>query len=283
MILFTSPDEWKQLKSKYFGDQLQLGFVPTMGALHEGHQSLFRRAAEENDICLGSIFVNPTQFNQTADLQAYPRTLEADMRSASTAGCDALFVPEVGAMYGENSPKAAVYDYGELTSSLEGAFRPGHFDGVITIVKKFVEALQPDRMYLGEKDFQQLSVLREMVRREGFATEIVGCELIRSADGLALSSRNTRLSENGKSIALNGYKVLKHMQSHASKRSLEELKAEGRQVLSEVEGIELEYLEVVREDDFSPAKGEPGEGPSRALLAFYVEGVRLIDNLRLTD
>lgn len=283
MILFTSTDEWKQLKSKYFGDHLKLGFVPTMGALHEGHQSLFRRAAAENDLCLGSIFVNPTQFNQSADLQAYPRTLEADMRSASTAGCDALFVPDVDTMYGENNPKATVYDYGKLTSSLEGDFRPGHFDGVITIVKKFIEALHPDRMYLGEKDFQQLSVLREMVRREGFATEIVGCELIRSEEGLALSSRNTRLSEEGKSIALTGYKVLKHMQSQAPMRSLEELKEEGRSMLNEVDGIELEYLEIVRESDFSPANGELGEGPSRALLAFYVEGVRLIDNLRLSD
>lgn len=280
MILFTSPNEWKELKNKYFGTHVSVGFVPTMGALHQGHQSLFQRAKHENELCIGSIFVNPTQFNQSEDLHNYPRTLHTDIVSASSAGCDALFVPEVNEMY-RGAIKSEHSDYGLLTSSLEGSYRPGHFDGVITIVRKFLEIISPDKLYLGEKDFQQLAIVKELVRRDGHETEVVGCELIRSKDGLALSSRNTRLSDEGREKALIGYRTLIEMKQLALTHSPQVVVEKGKAAFNQKTGVELEYLTLVDEESLSELNAWKDARATRALVAFYVEGVRLIDNMRI--
>jgi len=269
MLVFTSPSDWIHLRQRMFTAETSVGFVPTMGALHAGHQSLMRRAAEENTVCLSSVFVNPTQFNLSSDLVNYPRTLQEDLIYAEAAGCDLLFVPQVSTMYGTDV-RTETTNYGALTHSLEGKFRPGHFNGVVTIVRKLLE-----------KDFQQLAVIRELVRRENLATEVVGCALVRDHDGLALSSRNVRLTPAGRQIALAGHDTLKQMQQKTSEIDPQRLAKWGRRHLEFQAGLELEYLEVVDAVSFQPTDNwhEPSE--IRALLAFYVDGVRLIDNVVL--
>lgn len=280
MLVFTSPSDWNALRQRMYPPETSVGFVPTMGALHAGHQSLMRRAAQENDVCLSSVFVNPTQFNQQSDLMNYPRTLHEDLVSAGSAGCDLLFVPQVETMYGKNVTTASS-NYGVLTHSLEGTYRPGHFDGVITIVRKLLLMLQPDRVYLGEKDFQQLAVIRELVRRENIATEVVGCELIRDHDGLALSSRNVRLSAAGRQIALAGHDTLRQMQLKGTELDPQRLAKWAKRHLDMRPGLDLEYLEVVDSLTLNPAIDWSETSEIRALLAFYVDGVRLIDNVVL--
>lgn len=282
MLVFTQPEEWISLRSSLYGNEKRVGFVPTMGALHEGHQSLFQRASAENEVCIGSIFVNPTQFNQAADLVNYPRTLHSDIEAASTAGCHALFVPSVHTMYGDDVSTATI-SYGTITDSLEGACRPGHFDGVITIVRKLLSAIRPDVIYLGEKDFQQLAVIRELARREFADVQVVGCKLVRDQDGLALSSRNVRLSAEARQRALIGYRVLSQIRIGNNERSPGEWTSTGMKQLLEHPGVQPEYLEIIDEETFAKAQRfEPGR-QYRALIAFVVDGVRLIDNRQITD
>lgn len=280
MLVFTSPSDWSNLRQRMFTAETSVGFVPTMGALHSGHQSLMRRASQENNLCIASVFVNPTQFNLSSDLVNYPRTLQEDLVYAEAAGCNLLFVPQVSTMYGTDV-RSETTNYGALTHSLEGKFRPGHFDGVVTIVRKLLEMISPDKIYLGEKDFQQLAVIRELVRRENLATEVVGCALVRDHDGLALSSRNVRLTPAGRQIALAGHDTLKQMQLKTSELDPQRLAKWGSRHLELQSGLELEYLEVVDAVSFQPTDNwhEPSE--IRALLAFYVDGVRLIDNVVL--
>lgn len=282
MILFTTPDEWQRLRAALYQPGSRVGFVPTMGALHDGHQTLFERAQAENQVCVGSVFVNPTQFNEQADLANYPRTLQSDIDVAAVAGCDLMFVPSVQTMYGDDLSAVRV-SYGPVTDILEGALRPGHFDGVITIVRKLLSAIRPDVLYLGEKDFQQLAVIREMVRRENIRTEVRGCTLIRDVDGLALSSRNARLSSQGRRQALAGVQTLHEMTEKASYTSPRVLVEYGAAQLSAQPGVDLEYVEVIDEENFLPAEQFIPGKPYRALIAFRVDGVRLIDNVRIFE
>lgn len=279
MVVFTKPDDWRRLRSALYTTSTRVGFVPTMGALHPGHQSLFSRAKRENEVCVGSIFVNPTQFNQSDDLENYPKTLQADIEAAEAAGCDYLFVPSVYTMYGDHAVAEAI-SYGTVTDALEGAMRPGHFDGVIAIVRKLLNAIEPDVLYLGEKDFQQLAVIREMVNREARSEEVRGCALVREADGLAMSSRNVRLTAAGRSEALAGIRILREMNDLASRLSPDELLEWGKAQFAGHPSITLEYLVIINEDSFEPL-AQFGERKARVLVAFWVDGVRLIDNLRI--
>ena len=178
----------------------KVGLVPTMGALHAGHASLVKRCVAENDAAVVSVFVNPTQFNDKNDLEKYPRTLDADCALLEACGAAFVFAPSVAEMYPE--PDTRQFSYAPLDTVMEGAFRPGHFNGVCQIVSKLFDAVEPDRAYFGEKDFQQLAIIREMVRRMNYSLEIVGCPIIREEDGLALSSRNARLSAEERKNAL---------------------------------------------------------------------------------
>lgn len=279
MILFTHHNEWSKLLESYVSNRGSVGYVPTMGALHDGHASLIERAAQENEICVMSIFVNPTQFNEESDLVAYPKTLTEDLIIAEKAGCDFVFAPQAESFYNGRIESTSV-DYGTLTSSLEGAHRPGHFDGVATVVRMLLNAINPHRAYFGEKDFQQLAIIREMVKREQIPTKIVGCDLIRDKDGLALSSRNVRLSPKGRQNALAISQTLFQLQPKVEHSDPKLLSNWGMRHLEQQPGIEMEYFSIVDAETLAPATS--WNRPTRALVACWVEGVRLIDNIALS-
>ena len=279
MYLITNQQDWPLLRAGVFPSGATVGFVPTMGALHAGHLTLIERSVRENDVTVCSIFVNPTQFNEESDLANYPRTLPGDMDLAEKGRCNVIFLPSVSEMYGEHI-ESIVADYGTLTNTLEGAHRPGHFDGMVTIVRKLLEAISPDRAYFGEKDFQQLSIIKELVERENLPVEIVPCELIRETSGLAMSSRNVRLSEQGRNIALSLSATLKAMRNRQFSDDPAILKAWGaNQIIAA--GLRLDYLEIVDANTFEPIeKWEDRE--MRIHVAAWVEGVRLIDNIDIS-
>jgi pantoate--beta-alanine ligase len=253
-----------------------IGLVPTMGALHPGHVSLVRESRSICDAVIVSIFVNPTQFNNSQDLKHYPRTLSADISLLEAGLCDAVFAPSVDEIY----PTLAKghWDFGVLTSSLEGFYRPGHFDGVITVVKRLFEITTPDMAFFGEKDFQQLAVIKEFARKEGLSLQIVSCKTLRELDGLAMSSRNTRLKAEERSIALKISKILKNLKSQSENKSPGTLVHAGIEQFHNCAGIQLEYLAIVDGNTFEPLN-KTWKGRPVALVAAYVGDVRLIDNI----
>lgn len=256
-----------------------IGLVPTMGALHAGHISLMNRARGDNDIVVASVFVNPTQFNNPTDLETYPRTEEADCRVLESAGVDYAFIPSVEEIYPE--PDTRVFDLGEVAEVMEGAMRPGHFNGVAQIVSKLFAWVNPTRAYFGEKDFQQIAVIRRMAKLEGFNFEIVACPIVREADGLALSSRNVRLTPEQRAIAPAIHAVLSDsIAMAASGKSVEEVK---KSVISQIDAkpqMTTEYYEIVNPLTMQPAESwmTPG-GPAVGCITVYCGDVRLIDNI----
>ncbi len=254
-----------------------VGFVPTMGALHAGHASLIELAAAHCDRVVASIFVNPTQFNNAQDLLKYPRTLEADLRILEASGCHAVFCPAIDEMYTPNE-RTAHWDFGPLSTSLEGFFRPGHFDGVLTIVKKLFQAVHPNKAFFGEKDFQQLTLIKRMVVEEKFAIEIIAAPTIREASGLAMSSRNRRLSAEELTIANQISKTLLEANQLGRSISPAELGLRARVQLMSVKGLVLEYCALVHAQTFEPLDGWPNE-KAVLLVAAFVGETRLIDNV----
>lgn len=255
-----------------------IGFVPTMGALHPGHISLINKAKETCDIVVVSIFVNPAQFNNPEDLKHYPRTFERDRAMLAEAECDAIFFPSVEEMY--PTPEKGHWDFGLLSSTLEGQFRPGHFDGVLTVVKKLFQIVKPDKAFFGEKDFQQLSLIRKMTDYDDLPVEVIGSTLIREKDGLAMSSRNTRLDEAERAKASMISKVLFSMKESERSVSPRDLIRLGENQVKEAD-ILLEYLSIVEADTFVPIDAWESSQQPIALLAAYVGQVRLIDNMFL--
>lgn len=255
-----------------------IGLVPTMGALHEGHASLVKRSVEENDVTVVSVFVNPTQFNDKGDLERYPRTLDADCALLSSLGTDCVFAPSVEEVYPE--PDTRVFDFAPLDKVMEGVYRPGHFNGVAQIVSKLFMYVEPTRAYFGEKDFQQLAIIREMVRQQGFALEIVGCPIVREADGLALSSRNTLLTPEQRVTALAISKALFTSVKFADDHSLSETKQMVEQAIADTEGLELEYFEVVDGNTLQPVSTWDEADYIVGCITVYCGKVRLIDNIR---
>lgn len=221
----------------------KVGLVPTMGALHAGHASLVKRSVNENDVTVVSVFVNPTQFNDKNDLVKYPRTLEADCKLLEDCGATLVFAPSVEEMYPE--PDTRQFGYAPLDTVMEGAFRPGHFNGVCQIVSKLFDAVKPHRAYFGEKDFQQLAIIREMVRQMKFDLEIVGCPIVREEDGLALSSRNARLSSDERENALNISRTLFKSRTFAATHSVSETQKMVEDAIAAAPGLRLEYFEIV--------------------------------------
>lgn len=255
-----------------------VGLVPTMGALHAGHLSLIERARRENDFVVVSVFVNPTQFNNPADLATYPRTEEADCSLLRSAGVDFAFIPSVEEIYPEEDTR--VFDLGPVAEVMEGAMRPGHFNGVAQIVSKLFEFTRPTRAYFGEKDFQQIAVIRRMVELEGFDLEIVDCPIKREADGLAMSSRNVRLTPEQRAIAPAIHRTLEGSLSWATDHNVEQTKRYVIDELNSLPHLQVEYYEIVDALTMQPiADWNESAGPVGCVTVFCGD-VRLIDNIK---
>jgi pantoate--beta-alanine ligase len=258
---------------------LSVGLVPTMGALHSGHLSLVEESRKDNKITIVSIFVNPIQFNNPMDLAKYPRTIEKDTEMLQKAGCDAIFYPDEKEMY-ENKPMLKM-DFGILETVMEGAFRPGHFSGVGVVVAKLFHIIQPDHAYFGQKDLQQFLIIQQMVKDLSFGLKLHCCPIIRENDGLAMSSRNLRLSEQNRPIAAKIYESLKMAEKKLPLEGIERTKTEVHSFLSQFNELELEYFEVADGITLEPLTEYNKNKKTALCIAVYLDGVRLIDNLVL--
>lgn len=258
-----------------------IGLVPTMGDLHAGHASLVKRAVAENDVVVVSDFVNPTQFNDKNDLLKYPRTLDADCKLLEECGASFVFAPSVEEIYPE--PDTRQFSYAPLDTVMEGKFRPGHFNGVCQIVSKLFLIVEPTRAYFGEKDFQQLAIIREMVRKYPFNLEIVGCPIVREADGLALSSRNARLSDEQRIQALQISKTLFASVEYAQTHTLAETKAFVESAISTAEGLRLEYFEIVDGNSLQTVCDWKDGSYIVGCITVFCGEVRLIDNIKYKE
>ena len=258
-----------------------VGFVPTMGALHQGHASLVRRSVKENDVTVVSVFVNPTQFNDKNDLKNYPRTLEADCVLLENEGASIVFAPSVEEMYPQEDTR--VFSFAPLDTVMEGACRPGHFNGVAQIVSKLFYAVEPDRAYFGEKDFQQLAIIREMVRQLSIGVEIVGCPIVREADGLAMSSRNTLLSCEERNRALTISRTLFASLPFAAEHTLQDTKVFVENAINETAGLELEYFQVVDGNTLQEIKEWGDSDYIVGCIALFCGKIRLIDNIKYKE
>ena len=258
-----------------------IGFVPTMGALHKGHLTLIEKALAQNNEVIVSIFVNPTQFNNTKDLEQYPRTQDEDIKMLSDCSQDIIvYVPDASEIYGKN-PTSTSFDFDGLDKQLEGKFRPGHFDGVGTVLKLFFESLRPDRAYFGEKDFQQLQIIRKLVAQEQLPVTIVECPVYREQSGLAFSSRNKRLNERYREKAPFIYKTLRQVKTDFGTKSAVALK---QWVISEFKTqdlLKLEYFEIAEETSLEPVSEIKANASYRAFIAVFAGDVRLIDTIAL--
>jgi pantoate--beta-alanine ligase len=256
-----------------------IGFVPTMGALHNGHKALVERSVAENDITVVSVFVNPTQFNNAEDLKKYPRNLEQDANLLKNAGCDIVFAPNADEMY-ENEEINTTFDFefGGLDKVMEGKFRPGHFNGVVQVVSKLFGLVEPDKAYFGEKDFQQLAIIRRMVKVMNLSVEIVGCPIIREKSGLAMSSRNERLSPAEREKAAEIAKVLFESRNFAPQISPAELVKQVTAEINLVEGLQAEYFDIVDRESLQPVN--TWNGDCVGCIAVFCGDVRLIDNIK---
>lgn len=260
---------------------MSIGFVPTMGALHNGHASLVERSVSENDITVVSVFVNPTQFNDKNDLKNYPRTLDADCALLERVGAAVVFAPTVEEMYPTEDTRQ--FSFEPLDTVMEGACRPGHFNGVAQIVSKLFYAVEPHKAYFGEKDFQQLAIIREMVRRLAFDIEIVGCPIVREEDGLAMSSRNTLLSDDERERALTISSALFASADFAKVNTLAATKAFVEDMIDDTEGLELEYFQIVDGNTLQQIEEWGDSDYVVGCIALFCGNVRLIDNIKYKE
>lgn len=256
-----------------------VGLVPTMGALHEGHASLIRRSVAENDVTVVSVFVNPTQFNDKNDLTNYPRTLEADCALIERLGGTYVFAPTVEEVYPE--PDTRSFAYPPIDTVMEGARRPGHFNGVCQIVSKLFTMVNPDRAYFGEKDFQQIAVIRAMMQDQGFSFELVPCPIVREKSGLALSSRNTLLTDDERTVAVNISRALIGSLPYAASHTVAETNRWVVDTLNAIEGLDVEYYEIVDAITLQPVSAWDEAAHIQGCITVFcgAKPVRLIDNI----
>jgi len=283
MIVFKTCDSLRDYLSTFREESQSLGLVPTMGALHEGHLSLSKLSVRQNNLTIVSVFVNPIQFNNPADLEKYPRDLEADLDLLEPVlGFRGIvFAPSVEEMY----PKQidTQYDFGPLAEVMEGAFRPGHFNGVGIVVNRLFRIIEPDRAYFGEKDFQQLAVIRKLVELEKFGPEIIPCPIIREADGLAMSSRNQRLSAEHRAAAPVIFQALSEAARLYGRSDITDLKRQIIAMIHATKILKVEYVEFADEETLMPVYKTSWPNPVRCFIAVYADEVRLIDNLRVSQ
>ena len=273
----------KELKDKLYilkSQKRSIGLVPTMGALHKGHISLVEKCSKENDITVVSIFVNPTQFNDKKDLERYPRTLEADCKLLGNIKVDIVFAPSVEEIYPE--PDTRTFSYPPTDTVMEGKYRPGHFNGVCQIVSKLFDFVEPDKAYFGEKDFQQVAVIKAMVKDKKYNIEIIQCPIIRENDGLALSSRNALLTSQERLIAVNISKVLKNSIEYSLRHSLNETREWVINQINSTEGLKIEYYEIVDGETLNSIdKWEDSNYIVGCITVFCGSTpIRLIDNIK---
>ena len=264
----------------FLQNQSNIGFVPTMGALHEGHISLIHSSSKSCQITVCSIFVNPTQFNDPKDFEKYPINLERDIEMLEMAGCDVLYLPQISEMYPAGIQTLRQYNLGYLNTILDGAFRPGHFNGVCAIVHQLLLAVKPQHLFLGEKDFQQCMVIRQLVDQEQLPVQVHAMATFRMKSGLAMSSRNQRLSENGIQKAASLYRVLKEIGTEKYQHSFSDLRTKALQKLA-IEGFETEYLVLADANTLHFLEDFNQAVTMVVLIAAKLESVRLIDNLRI--
>ena len=263
-----------------------IGFIPTMGALHKGHLSLIEKAKSENDIVVCSIFVNPSQFNNKKDLENYPRSITNDIKLLNEANCDILFMPSISEIYPEsksqgtnNKPELNIFDFGMLDKVMEGKYRPGHFKGVADVVSKLFNIVKPRNAYFGQKDFQQLVIVKRLAEQLNFPVNIIGCPTVREADGLAMSSRNINLSPEERKDAVLISKTLFKVKGLSKQCSIDEVKRWAEKEMSTNKLMRLEYFEIVDPETLLPIGDWKGTGQNQALMAVFLGKVRLIDNI----
>ena len=275
MLVVETIKELKQELEKY--NSKNIGFVPTMGALHDGHISLVKRSVEENDVTVVSVFVNPTQFNDKADLERYPRTEEADKKLLDAAGCDIVFMPKVEEMYPEEDTR--VFNFGCIETVMEGKYRPGHFNGVAQIVSKLFYAVEPTRSYFGEKDFQQVAIIRDMVKQLNIPVEIIACPIIREESGLARSSRNELLSAEERKKAALISQVLSKSVNFAKEMSVEEVKNWVNDQFKSDDTFKMDYYDIVDGNSLQSVSSWDESDYIVGCIAIYCGKIRLIDNI----
>lgn len=281
MAVFVKQNELKAHLKPFLLDKTSIGFVPTMGALHQGHLSLMEESLKNNQITVVSIFVNPTQFNNPEDLKKYPRTLESDIEKINSVNPNIIvYAPSVEDIYDGNTVSTS-FDYDGLEFQMEGKHRPGHFNGVGTIVKKLFEIVEPTNAYFGEKDFQQLAIVKKMVEKHHIPVNIVGCKIHREANGLAMSSRNERLSAEERAKAALIYTTLTEAKKLFSTKTASEVTNWVIKTFKKQTVFELEYFEIADEKTLLPCKRKNKSKNYRAFIAVFVNNVRLIDTISL--
>jgi pantoate--beta-alanine ligase len=280
MIIIKHIADFQQYISSHFNSGISFGFIPTMGALHEGHISLVRKSKSEQEISVVSIFINPTQFNNAKDFEKYPVTIEKDIEMLEAAGCDILFLPFAFEIYpeGENQKE---YRLGYLEEILEGQYRPGHFQGVCQVVDKLLSIVNPSALYLGLKDYQQCMVIEKMISLTGHNVSLKLCETVREPDGLAMSSRNLRLSEEERKKATAIIQALQNIKATLLPGSIDHLTQEANSSLKE-QGFKVDYISIADAKTLEPVRNWDGQKKIIALAAAWLNEIRLIDNLPLS-
>ncbi|MBL4752146.1 MAG: pantoate--beta-alanine ligase [Flavobacteriales bacterium] len=283
MQIFYNIAAYKAWHAKLKSKHASIGFVATMGALHQGHLSLIASANQENECSVCSIYVNPTQFNDSGDYEKYPRILDDDIAALEKQNCDVLFAPESGEMYPANEEEAprSKLNLGVLAEVMEGEFRPGHFDGVVTIVEKLFRIIQPQRAYFGEKDYQQLAVIRKMNQEFGLPIEIIGCPTIRENDGLAMSSRNLLLSSAERTEASAIYRLLVKSKEQLKNLEVQQIKQRLIDDINRFETLDVEYIEIADAQTLKPIDSWDSAESAVCCVAVLSGNVRLIDNIML--
>ena len=281
MLIFNKKSDLSAFLSPLIKQNKSIGFVPTMGALHQGHLSLLKNSLSENDVTVMSIFVNPTQFNNAEDLDKYPRTLERDVQIMQDLSNNIIvYAPEVADIY-EGNTISESFDYDGLENQMEGKHRPGHFDGVGTIVKRLFEIILPNKAYFGEKDFQQLQIVRKLVSKYIIPVSIIGCPIHREDSGLAMSSRNERLSKITRENAAIIFQILKAAKDIFQTKSSQETILFVKNEFKKIPEFQLEYFEIADEETLLPVSEKESNKKYRGFIAIFIENIRLIDNISL--
>ena len=280
MKVFKTKKELKTYFKGYSSKNFTIGFVPTMGALHNGHLSLVKESVDNNEITVASIFVNPTQFNKREDLENYPRTLESDLTLLQSVSCDIAFIPSTEEIY-SNTVSSNHFEFDGLEIQMEGKFREGHFNGVGTIVKKLFEIVTPTNAYFGEKDFQQLQIIRKMVQKNHLPVSVMGCPTFREKNGLAMSSRNQLLSEKEKEEGAIIYETLCEVKELINNKAIEKINSWVGEQFDKNPLFKLEYFVIADEENLTPALTISPNKNYRAFIAVHTDKVRLIDTMSL--